>query len=227
MQKILLSVFIALYYILPVNGQELNGQIMNSKQRPLKGLKVWRKNTTESIVTDKLGIFAFSSVLPTDTLVISVFRKEEIVIPVNELSTFSLKLEKNHYLLFDGQNESKNEYKKIARTSYNVNILTREQVAKLSANSIYDLFRGTMPGITVKDGSSGRKISVRGGSGSFEQDTEPLFIVNGTQYSTSSEVDQIISIPDIEQVEVIKEGSGYGVRGANGVIIITLRKNKL
>lgn len=223
MKKILLFIAIVMY-ILPISGQELKGQIMNSKQHPVKGLKVWRKNTTESIETDKLGVFAFSNLLPTDTLVISVSRREEIVIPVNKLSTFSLKLEKSYYLLHDGQNESKNNYKKIARISYNVNILTREQIAKLSANSIYDLFRGTMPGVTVKDGSSGRKISVRGGSGSFEQDTEPLFIVNGVQYTSSSEADQNVSIPDMERVEVIKEGSGYGVRGANGVIVITVTK---
>lgn len=225
MKAILLLPFFAIF-ILPMNAQEFKGQMMDSKQRPLKGLKVWRKNTMESVMTDKLGIFLFPAVSSADTLVISVSKSEEIVIPVNLVKEVFIKVEKNFYLLFDGTKETQNAYKKVARTRINSNVLTREQILRLSPNTIYDLFKGSMPGVTVKDSSSGRKISIRGGSGSFQQDTEPLFIINGRQYESSNEADGAFSASETERVEVNKDGAGYGVRGANGVIIITTIKFK-
>ena len=129
----------------------------------------------------------------------------------------SLKLEKKFFILFDGQKEEKREYTRILRTSYNSNVLTREQIQKLSANSIYDLFKGgAIPGVTV----NGDKITIRGGS-SFDLDNEPLFVVDGTLYESSSEVDGVVSINDIEMQ---KDGAAYGMKGANGVIIITTIK---
>ena len=62
----------------------------------------------------------------------------------------SLKIEKKFFILFDGQKDEKREYTKILRASYNSNVLTREQIQKLSANNIYDLFKGgAIPGVTV------------------------------------------------------------------------------
>ena len=139
---------------------------------------------------------------------------------MGKLSQASLKLEKKFFILFDGQKEEKREYTRILRTSYNSNVLTREQIQKLSANSIYDLFKGgAIPGVTV----NGDKITIRGGS-SFDLDNEPLFVVDGTLYESSSEVDGVVSINDIDKVEIQKDGVAYGMKGANGVIIITTIK---
>lgn len=208
---------------LPLFGQDFQGHIMDQKQRPLKGVKVWRKNTTESVITDKLGVFAFSQVLPTDTLVVQVSKKEEAIIPLKGLNNISVKLEKKFFLVHDGSKEIKSDYRKLPRITYNSNKLTYEQIQQLNANSIYDLLNGNIAGVTVGNGSSGRQVSIRGGA-SFESGTEPLFVVDGTQYESSADVDRVIAINDIEEIEVQKEGAAYGVRGANGVIIITLRK---
>jgi TonB-dependent SusC/RagA subfamily outer membrane receptor len=70
---------------------------------------------------------------------------------------------------------------------------------------------------------NGDKITIRGGS-SFDLDNEPLFVVDGTLYESSSEVDGVVSINDIDKVEIQKDGAAYGMKGANGVIIITTIK---
>lgn len=209
--------------VLPSSAQDIKGIITNAKQRPLKAMKIWRKNTTESTKTDKMGVFAFTGLIPTDTIVISVSRKEEAVIPVRDLKEIVIKLEKNFYILQDGNNEYKREYKKIYRMSNSSNILTRDQITKLSANSIYDILKGTLPGVQVSDGANGQQISIRGGN-SLELDTEPLFVVDGTKYESSADVDASISVNDIEKIEVQKDGGAYGMKGANGVIIITTMK---
>ena len=220
MKKRLFLVLYTSLYVAMVFGQDFKGVIVNAKQRPLKGIKVWKKNTTESVKTDNMGVFSFSGLQPTDTLVVSISKKEEAIIPIGKLSQASLKLGKKFFILFDGQKEEKREYTRILRASYNSNVLTREQIQKLSANSIYDLFKGgAIPGVTV----NGDKITIRGGS-SFNLDNEPLFVVDGTLYESSSEVDGVVSINDIDKVEIQKDGASYGMKGANGVIIITTIK---
>ena len=213
MKKRLFLALCTSLFILTAVGQDFRGVIVNAKQRPLKGMKVWKKNTTESVKTDEMGVFSFSGLKPTDTLVVSISKKEEAVIPIG-------KIEKKFFILFDGQKDEKREYTKILRASYNSNVLTREQIQKLSANNIYDLFKGgAIPGVTV----NGDKITIRGGS-SFDLDNEPLFVVDGTLYESSSEVDGVVSINDIDKVEIQKDGAAYGMKGANGVIVITTIK---
>ena len=126
MKKRLFLALCTSLFILTAVGQDFRGVIVNAKQRPLKGMKVWKKNTTESVKTDEMGVFSFSGLKPTDTLVVSISKKEEAVIPIGKMSQASLKIEKKFFILFDGQKDEKREYTKILRASYNSNVLTRE-----------------------------------------------------------------------------------------------------
>ena len=172
MKKRLFLVLYTSLFVVTVFGQDFKGVIVNAKQRPLKGMKVWKKNTTESVKTDNMGVFFFPGLQPTDTLVVSISKKEEAIIPIGKLSQASLKLEKKFFILFDGQKEEKREYTRILRTSYNSNVL----------------------------------------------------VVDGSLFESSSEVDGVVSINDIDKVEIQKDGAAYGMKGANGVIIITTIK---
>ena len=195
----------------------MRGIITDAKQRPLKGIKVWKKNTTESVKTDKMGLFVFPEVKNTDTLVIAVSRKKEAVVPIDTLTRFLLKVEKKNFVLCAWGKETRMDYTRKRRTQTNPNILTREQIQNLSANTLYDLFKGgAIAGVTV----NGDIITIRGGS-SFNLDNEPLFVIDGTIYESSREADSVISVNDIEKVEILKDASMYGVRGANGAILIT------
>lgn len=95
MKKRLFLVLYTSLFVVTVFGQDFKGVIVNAKQRPLKGMKVWKKNTTESVKTDNMGVFFFPGLQPTDTLVVSISKKEEAIIPIGKLSQASLKLERN------------------------------------------------------------------------------------------------------------------------------------
>jgi TonB-dependent SusC/RagA subfamily outer membrane receptor len=80
------------------------------------------------------------------------------------------------------------------------------------------MIRSKVPGVRVE---SNNKIIIRGET-SLQGSVEPLLIVNGSPVST---IDNIS--PDfVKSISVLKgpEAAIYGVRGANGVIIITLVK---
>lgn len=223
MKKIIGAFFIA-FLSIPITAQEFTGQIMDKKQRPLKGMKVWRKNTTESVLTDKLGVFAFTNLNQVDTLIIAITKRKDAVVPVKNLNQLSIQIEKDYFFICSDVTDIKMEYVTKHLFSFDSNVLTREQINKIPANTIYELLKGTISGVTVTDGPSGQQVLIRGGN-SFELNTEPLFVIDGTIYESSSAADSAISINDIERLEVFKDGSMYGMKGSNGVILIkTIKK---
>lgn len=86
-------------------------------------------------------------------------------------------------------------------------------------SDIYDYLKGRVAGVTVQ----GTTIRVRG-SRSVLGDNDPLILVDGLEMSDLSS----ISPDSVDSIEVLKDASTaiYGARGANGVILITLKKAK-
>lgn len=222
MKRIQLSLVCGLMTLLSslVFAQEFKGIVLKSGNRPMKGVSITRKKTGELVQTDKSGKFYFKEVQSTDTLLVALSKKKAAAIPVGDRVEVTIRIEKNFFVLAEGSKEEQLEYMKILRPRYNSNILTQEQIRRMTPGNLYDVFRGgVMPGVSV----NGDKISIRGGT-SFDLDNEPLFVVDGTQYESSSEADAIVPVNDILKIEVQKDGSMYGLKGANGVIIITTVK---
>ena len=86
-------------------------------------------------------------------------------------------------------------------------------------NDIYEYLRGRVPGVQVMPGDPPR-IIIRG-IGDINGNNDPLFIVDGCEVNDISHINPI----DVDSIEVIKDGTAsiYGVRGANGVIMITTK----
>lgn len=84
---------------------------------------------------------------------------------------------------------------------------------------IYDMIRGRVAGVEV----SGKSIKIRG-TNSLNISTEPLFVVDGI---VVREIDDIAP-ETVKSIEVLKgpDASAYGIRGSNGVIVITRKTGK-
>lgn len=209
--------------VFPSFGSDLKGVVLNAKHKPRKEVKLWRKNTLDGVKTDADGKFMIVGTVPTDTVVIAVSDKFDAVFPVNDMSDVTVILDKKFYTLVNGSSQEKRDYVRVASSKYNSNVLVREQIVRSSANSIYELLRGSIAGVNVLYGDNGQIISIRGGN-SILLDSEPLFIVDGVQYESSQDVDAGVSVDDIVRIEVLKDGSAYGMKGSNGAIIITTLK---
>ena len=91
-----------------------------------------------------------------------------------------------------------------------------EEKSVKSYSNMYDYLQGRVPGMTIRNGN----ITIRGIG--TNGDSSPLILVDGLETSDISNIDpQFVS-----SVEVLKDASAsmYGVRGANGVILITTKK---
>lgn len=91
----------------------------------------------------------------------------------------------------------------------------------MTYSNIADYISGQVPGVMVQRSGNSVRYIIRG-IGTNSDATDPLLMVDGV------EVDNFDSIipENVESIEVIKDGSAsiYGVRGANGVIMITTKK---
>ena len=86
-----------------------------------------------------------------------------------------------------------------------------------SYKDIYDMIRGKVPGVSV----IGSTVKIRG-IGSVNSGTSPMFIVDGVEAISIDNISPIL----VQSITVLKgpETAIYGSRGANGVIVITLKK---
>ncbi len=79
-----------------------------------------------------------------------------------------------------------------------------------------------VPGILI----SGNRAMIRGVS-SFQSEIEPLFVVDGNVIGSSfAQANSFINVRDIDYVQVLKvpDAATYGVRGANGVVLIVTKR---
>jgi TonB-dependent SusC/RagA subfamily outer membrane receptor len=101
-------------------------------------------------------------------------------------------------------------------------------VQKRHQEPIASLIRRSSPGVLVSTGPDGGLIVRIRGSGSFYGSEEPLYVIDGVSLPLGSGGHLAgINPEDIVSIKVLKdppETALYGVRGANGVILITTRR---
>lgn len=97
-----------------------------------------------------------------------------------------------------------------------------------NTKSLEDYLRG-VSGVFVMGQGASAKVRIRGLANSFNGDSEPLFVVNGSPLSGGySSIHSSIHTNNIKSITVLKDGSStaiYGSRGSNGVIVINLKTN--
>jgi TonB-dependent SusC/RagA subfamily outer membrane receptor len=102
--------------------------------------------------------------------------------------------------------------------------VTAKDISNTPTGSVEKTLEGRFPGVTLfRTSSGGIAIRIRGAT-SGQALAAPLYIIDGTPVDPGPEGDLPGLNPyDIESIKVLKDAvstSMYGVRGANGVIII-------
>ena len=200
--------------------------IIDKKERPMKNVKASSMTGSQSGKTDQSGQFDFKNM--TDDSSISVFLPGgvgETSIPVTGLDEIILKRQSATSYSYKDKNAQNVLIEKVIKKSGDIldvpAILERRQ-----ASSLIDLLKGNMPGLMI---SPDNKASVRGISTfdhtRVEQTYEVTVFVDGNQAGTLSDVSGFLNVHDIQTIELNKSGSGYGLQGANGVLLITTKRN--
>jgi len=110
-------------------------------------------------------------------------------------------------------------------SSRNAQDMTDPAELSTTYNELADYLR-RVPGVLVTGSSGNYSVLIRGIS-SISGSNEPLYVIDRSQVGSYTQAAAMIDPNDIAYVEVLKDvasTTAYGMRGANGVIIIHTKK---
>lgn len=213
----------------------ITGKIVDETNSPLPGVSIVIKGTQRGTVTDANGQFRLD-IPERATLVLSFVGYEPQEVVVGNQTVLNVTMKVDSKVLEEIVVIGYGTLKKSDLTGA-VGSVKAEQLMERPAPSLTQALSGRMPGVQVNTNSGrpgGRTtIRVRGFS-SINSSNNPLYVVDGVmlpqgnQNQFSSAIDYI-NPNDIVSVEVLKDASStaiYGARGANGVILVTTKKEK-
>ena len=227
--KIPTMIFLMLLCCVTASAQSFTakGVVVDSNGEPVIGAGVALKgNETVGTVTDLDGNFALSVPDGNAVLVVSFIGMETNEVPVSKsamkviLSDDSLMLEETIVVGY-GQQKKASVVGAITQTTGEV----LERAAGVS--SVGAALTGNLPGVvttqsTGMPGEEDPKITIR--SGSSWNGNDPLVLVDGIERPMTS-----VDISSVESISVLKDASAtavYGVKGANGVILVTTKRGQ-
>ena len=224
-KKILMVSCIGILFATQVRADvPFNGLLLDETLQPVKSARVYVKNPKRYATTDKKGRFGLTDVAPDDTITIQI-KKDKIRVPVDGRK--SLKI----VLAGDGGTPKAEYDEDMANTGYGYvkrreytgssSGITGEKLRATGENDILGALKGLVAGLSITGSRGNYTVNIRGVK-SFMLSSEPIYIVDGVQVSS---IDNI-SLYDVHHVEVLKDASLYGSRGANGAILVTTNTGK-
>ncbi len=208
------------------NGK-VSGKVTDTeKGQSLPGVTVKVQGTNEGTVTDVNGNYSIKATA-NNNLVFSFVGFNTQTISVGSSNTVNVKLAPDTKSLSEvvvigyGTTKRKDLTGSVASVS-------AAQIEQVPVTSVDQALQGRAAGVQVvnNDGAPGNGVTVViRGVGSFGS-SDPLYVVDG--YPITGGLNNI-NPSDIASIDVLKDASAtaiYGVRAANGVVIVTTKKGK-
>lgn len=209
------------------NGIDVRGTVVDNAGEPLIGASVIVKgNASQGTVTDFDGNFQLKVPSEQTVLVVSYVGMNTKELKVGKQRTFNVVLTDNTQLtevivVGYGQQKKASVVGAITQTTGEV----LERAAGIS--DIGSALTGNLPGVVTMSssgmpGEEEPQIIIRGASS--WNNSSPLVLVDGIERPMSS-----VDIQSVATISVLKDASAtavYGVKGANGVILITTKRGQ-
>ena len=222
MKKILLSILLTLVVQSTwAQSQTVNGTVLDAVGDPVIGATVKIAGTTFATVTDLDGKFTLNNVPKGAKIDVSFIGMKTKTL--NATDNVLVNMEDDSTMLDEvvaigyGSAKAKDLTSPIA-------VVRAEDIANIPSTSPMSAMQGKVAGVNVvSNGIPGAGPTVRiRGNGSFSS-SDPLYVVDGMFYDNIN----FLNPSDIKEISVLKDASAaaiYGVRAANGVVIVTTKK---
>ena len=206
----------------------VKGTVVNEQQEPIFGAAiVLKSDKTIGTISDMDGKFSLQVSSSNATLVVSYLGMETQEVELKGKTTVQVKLKdvdlKLDEVVVVGFGQQKKESLVGAITQTSGKVLERAG----GVSSVGAALTGNLPGVVTMQssglpGEEDPKIIIRGSSSWNSSD--PLILVDGIERPMSG-----VDITSVESISVLKDASAtavFGVKGANGVILITTKRGK-
>lgn len=217
---VIFLVFIQLGF---AQSNQISGTVVDGNSGiPLNGATVLQKGTTNGVITDFDGNFTILNIQTGDVLVVSYLGFVPKEITVKNFSPLSIKLVEDAAALDEVIVVGYGTQRKKEITGA-VSVISAQTIEDLKPVRIEQALQGQVPGVQITSGSgapgAGLNINIRGVS--TNGDNRPLILLDGNVIEDLS----VVNPANIESINVLKDATAgiYGVRAANGVILITTK----
>jgi TonB-linked SusC/RagA family outer membrane protein len=225
-------IFFLILFIFPASvfAQKVTvtGQVIGTDGTPISHASVLEQNTTNGTTSDSSGNFSIDVSNANATLAISSLGYTSQTIPLNGRTNITVTL----------QGSAAKELEQVVIVGYGtqrkrditgaISTVKGAEIAKQPVLTATQAIQGKVAGVQIISSgapNSAPVVRIRG-TGSILGGVNPLYVVDGV---LTDDIRNINSA-DIVSLEVLKDASAaaiYGVRAANGVIIITTKKGRV
>ncbi len=224
---LLLFIFVGQSILHAQAKRQIKGVIVDGNHKRVSGASIKIKGTSLATSSDDEGTFTLQVPADKNLLTISKLGYNQAEVDIAQKTTIEVQLTDRTLEIEEtivvgyGRQKKETVVGAIAQTSGKI----LERAGGVS--SVGAALTGNVPGVitTASTGMPGEedpRIVIRGRS--TWNNTDPLVMVDGVERPLSA-----VDISSIETISVLKDASAtavYGVRGANGVILITTKRGK-
>ena len=206
--------------------KQIKGTVADETGEPIIGANVVEKGTTNGTITDIDGYFTLI-ISGSAPLTISYIGYKEKEIPTENQTIFNIKLAEDLQALDEVVVVGYGTQKKVNLTGA-ISSVNVENLGNRTSSNVVNMLAGELSGVTIlqNSGQPGADIgSLRVRGIGTLGNAEAMVIVDGVE-STLNNIDP----NDIENIAVLKDAAAssiYGVRAANGVILVTTKKGEI
>lgn len=204
----------------------VTGTVISAEGVPLESVSILEKGTSNGTTTDASGTFSLTVSNPNASLVLSFLGYETQTFALDGKTEISVVLAKT----------GAEELEQIVVIGYgtaqkrdltgSIVSIDAEEIANRPATNALSLLSGKVAGLTVvNSGRPGAEPDIRIRGTSSINGAKPVYVVDGILNNNIS----FLNPADIASIEILKDPSSlaiFGVRGANGAIVITTKKAK-
>lgn len=221
-----LALFLICSLSLKAQQREWSGQVWDEKlNEPLIGVSVAVQGSTSGTITDIDGRFSIKAAV-NQTLVISYIGYTTVNVPLRANADLSrIYMREDTKVLDEVVVVGYGVQKKVSSVA-SISAAKGDELLKTgNVTSVSEALQGMMPGVVSimndsKPGADEATLIIRG-KASWAS-SKPLVLVDGIERDMND-----IDANEIESLSVLKDASAtavYGVKGANGVILVTTKR---
>jgi len=201
--------------------RKISGNVTDDKGQVLPGVTVKIKGSSTGTITDSNGSYSLDNVTSDETVLFSFIGMQSREVNVDNQNMLNIKLSESSSELDEVVVVGYGVQKKVTLTGA-VSSIKGDDVITTKNENVQNMVAGKIPGVRVtqktsEPGSFNNNFDIRGMG-------TPLFIIDGVP--RTNEDFQRLDPNDIDNMSVLKDASAaiYGVRAANGVVLVTTKR---
>ncbi len=223
MKKFLFLMFILIPVGLLAQTVNVTGKVVDSYGEPIPGASIIIQGTMTGTISDMEGNYTLNNVPQDAVLEFSFVGMESEKVNVNGRSTINVTMQESSIALQEVIAVGYGVQKKESITGA-ISGVTSKDLEAVHSSTVSATLAGKMAGVSFRmpDGRPGAGANIQ-----IRNMGNPLYVIDGIQKDAGQFNN--LAPNDIESISVLKDASAaiYGLRAANGVVVVTTKRGKL